>query len=100
MTSYTVKCRESIFLEYVNKSYYTEFHQILSLNGAGEHFSKNLANILPPKDCQKFDSFLAIFTREKNLQIESKWSETRKKKHETVDTSLAAANGGFDRFYL
>ena len=66
-------------LENVNTSYHSEFQQILSINVVGELIFK--------KRCQNLTFHLTILT-EKKLQIDSKWSETRKK-HETADPSAA-----------
>ena len=68
-------------LENVNTSYHSEFQQILSINVVGEHIFK--------KRCQNFTFqkfFLTILTEKIFfLQIDPKWSETRKK-HEIGET--------------
>ena len=57
-------------------------------------FYDALIKILLSKNSQKFGKFFGHFEGKKIfLQIDSKWSETRKK-HETADPSAAAA----DRF--
>ena len=68
-------------LENVNTSYHSEFQQILSINVVGEHiFKKRCQNFTFQKLPKIWLSFLTILT-EKNffLQIDPKWSETRKK---------------------
>ena len=75
-------------LENVNTSYHSEFQQILSINVVGEHiFKKRCQNFTFQKLPKIWLSFLTILT-EKNfffLQINPKWSETRKK-HEIGET--------------
>ena len=84
-------------LENVNTSYHSEFQQILSINVVGEHIFK--------KQCQNFTfqklpnillSFLTILTEIFILQIDSKWSEMRKK-HKIGDAEFLPVTGAGNR---
>ena len=60
-------------------------------------FDDPLIKILRSKNCQKFGCFLAILRGKKNfLQIDSKWSETRKK-HEIGETEFFPVAGAGSR---
>ena len=74
-------------LENVNTSYHSEFQQILSINVVGEHiFKKRCQNFTFQKLPKIWLSFLTILTEKIFfLQIDPKWSETRKK-HEIGET--------------
>ena len=85
-------------LENVNTSYHSEFQQILSINVVGEHtFKKRCQNFTFPKLPKIWLSFLTILTEKKFfLQIDPKWSETRKK-HEIGETEFLPVAGAGSR---
>ena len=85
-------------LEKVNTSYHSEFQQILSINVVGEHiFKKRCQNFTFQKLPKIWLSFLTILTEKIFfLQIDPKWSETRKK-HEIGETEFLPVAGAGSR---
>ena len=90
--------RSFLPLENVNTSYHSEFQQILSINVVGEHiFKKRCQNFTFQKLPKIWLSFLTILTEKIFfLQIDPKWSETRKK-HEIDETEFLPVAGAGSR---
>ena len=84
-------------LENVNTSYHSEFQQILSINVVGEHvFKKRCQNFTFQKLPKIWLNFLTILTEFFFLQIDSKWSEMRKK-HKIGDAKFLRVAGAGNR---
>ena len=84
-------------LENVNTSYHSDFQQIQSINVVGEHvFKKRCQNFTFQKLPKIWLSFLTILTKNFFLQIDSKWSEMRKK-HKIGDAEFLPVAGAGNR---